>query len=128
MMRAWRRIDGDREGYLRRTMYHLAVDRWRLRRRRPEVLGDFEPPGRPDDTDRLHLRHALVQALSQLPPRQRATLVLRYWEQLSEAETAQALGCAVGTVKSATSRGLARLREVAAAWNLDEPRTRMGAR
>jgi RNA polymerase sigma-70 factor (sigma-E family) len=128
MMRAWRRIEGDREGYLRRTMYHLAVDRWRVRRRRPEVLGEFEPPARPDETDRLHLRHALIQALGQLPPRQRAALVLRYWDQLSEAEAAETLGCSVGTVKSATSRGLARLREVAAAWNLDETRTRIGER
>jgi RNA polymerase sigma-70 factor (sigma-E family) len=128
MMRAWRRIDGDREGYLRRTMYHLAVDSWRMRRRRPEVLGAFEPPAQPDGTDRLDLRQALVQALGGLPPRQRAALVLRYWEQLSEAEAADVLGCSVGTVKSATSRGLARLRELTAAWAPDETTTRMGAR
>jgi RNA polymerase sigma factor (sigma-70 family) len=54
--------------------------------------------------------------LAQLPPRQRAVLVLRYWEQLSETETAQVLGCSLGTVKSSASRGLTRLREVTAAW------------
>jgi RNA polymerase sigma-70 factor (sigma-E family) len=119
LMRHWNRVRGDKEGYLRRTMYHLAVDQWRSRKRRPEVLVDVEPPGRSDDTDALHLRQALIQALATLPPRQRAVLVLRYWEQLSEAEAAEMLGCSIGTVKSTASRGLARLREVTAAWTLD---------
>ncbi|MEU9738421.1 SigE family RNA polymerase sigma factor [Micromonospora chersina] len=119
LMRNWHRVHGDREGYLRRTLYHLAVDRWRLRRRRPEVLADVEPPGQPDGTDALHLRQALVQALGLLPPRQRAVLVLRYWEQLSEVEAAEVLGCSVGTVKSTASRGLTRLRELTADWALE---------
>ena len=88
LMRAWRRVGEDREGYLRRTMYHLAVDRWRLRRRRPEVVATVEPPTQSDDTDRYDLRDVLIRALATLPPRQRAVLVLRYWEQLSEAEAA----------------------------------------
>jgi len=127
LMRAWRRVEGDREAYLRRTMYHLAVDSWRLRRRRPEVVAAVGPPAQPDGTDGLDLRYALVQALGQLPPRQRAVLVLRYWEQLNEAEAAAVLGCSVGTVKSATSRGLARLRERTTAWDLDTA-IRNGAR
>jgi hypothetical protein len=87
-------------------MYNLAVDQWRRRKRRPEVFVDVEPPGRVDPTDVVALRQALVAALAQLPPRQRAVLVLRYWEQLTEAETAGMLGCSVGNVKSTASRGV----------------------
>lgn len=120
LMRHWNRVRGDKEGYLRRTMYHLAIDQWRSRKRRPEVLAGVEPPGRSDGTDALDLRQALVQAVATLPPRQRAVLVLRYWEQMSEAEAAETLGCSIGTVKSTASRGLSRLREVTAAWAVDD--------
>jgi RNA polymerase sigma-70 factor (sigma-E family) len=118
VMRRWGHVRGDPEGYVRRTLYHLAVDQWRVRRRRPEVHLTVEPPA-PDEAGRVQLRHALVQAMGQLQPRQRAVLVLRYWEQLSEAEAAEVLGCSVGTVKSSASRGLARLRELTADWNGD---------
>jgi RNA polymerase sigma-70 factor (sigma-E family) len=130
MMRHWSRVrGGNPEGYLRRTMYHLAIDEWRARRRRPEVRLAVEPPsGAPDATETLQLRQALVQALGTLPPRQRAVLVLRYWEQLSEAEAAEVLGCPVGTVKAAASRGLSRLREVTAAWAVDDTPAWTGAR
>jgi len=121
LMRNWHRVTGDPEGYLRRTMYHLAVDQWRGRQRRPEVLTDVESFGNRDATVELDLRHALVQALALLPRRQRAVLVLRYWEQLSEAEAAEVLGCSVGTVKSTASRGLARLRDLTAAWAVEAP-------
>jgi RNA polymerase sigma factor (sigma-70 family) len=57
-------------------------------------------------------RDQLLRLLRQLPPRQRTAIVLRYWEELSEAQVAQAMGCSAGTVKSVTSRGLRRLREV----------------
>lgn len=127
LMRSWSRIHGDKEGYLRRTLYHLAVDQWRRRKRRPEVLIDVEPVGQPDSTDALHLRQALVQALAQLPPRQRAVLVLRYWEQCSDAEAAETLGVSLGTVKSTASRGLSRLRELTAAWAVEDTRTWNGA-
>jgi RNA polymerase sigma-70 factor (sigma-E family) len=127
LMRSWGRVHGDKEGYLRRTLYHLAVDQWRQRRRRPEVLTDVEPTGQPDGTNALHLRQALVQALAQLPPRQRAVLVLRYWEQLSEAEAAEMLGISTGTVKSTASRGLSRLRELTAAWAVEDTRAWNGA-
>jgi RNA polymerase sigma factor (sigma-70 family) len=126
-MRSWSRIHGDKEGYLRRTLYHLAVDQWRRRKRRPEVLIDVEPVGQPDSTDALHLRQALVQALAQLPPRQRAVLVLRYWEQCTDAEAAETLGVSLGTVKSTASRGLSRLRELTAAWAVEDTRTWNGA-
>lgn len=120
LMRHWNRVHGDKEGFLRRTMYHLAIDQWRSRKRRPEVLASVEPPHQPDATDTWHLRQALIQALATLPPRQRAVLVLRYWEQLSEAEAAEVLGCSIGTVKSTASRGLARLREVTNAWAMED--------
>jgi RNA polymerase sigma-70 factor (sigma-E family) len=117
LMRSWGRVREDRERYLRRTMYHLAIDQWRRRRRRPEVLVEYEPAGQPDATDALDLRDALSQALAQLSPRQRTVLVLRYWEQLSETEAAEALGCSVGTIKSTASRGLSRLRDLTATWD-----------
>lgn len=119
LMRNWKRVHGDPEGYLRRTLYHLAVDRWRGMRRRPEVLVTVEPPAQPDGIDVLALRQALVQALASVPPRQRAVLLLRYLEQRTEAETAEILGCSIGTVKSQAARGLARLRELTAAWDSD---------
>jgi RNA polymerase sigma-70 factor (sigma-E family) len=111
-----RLAEADPEGYLRRVLYHLAVDDWRRRRRRLEVLVAVEPPGEPDRTGEVQLRRDLVAALARLQPRQRAVLVLRYWEQLSEAEAAAVLGCSVGTVKSSASRGLARLRELVSDW------------
>ena len=69
-----------------------------------------------DPIAEVDLRDAFVRLLLQLPPRQRAVLVLRYWEQLTEAETAAVLGWPEGTVKSAASRGLRRLRELADDW------------
>ena len=66
-----------------------------------------------DGTALVDLRDQLVRLLHQLPPRQRAVIVLRYWEQRTEAETAVLLGCSEGTVRSAASRGLRRLRELA---------------
>jgi RNA polymerase sigma-70 factor (sigma-E family) len=123
LMRSWGRVRGDRERYLRRTMYHLAIDQWRRRQRRPEVFMEFEPPGQSDATDALDLRDALGRALAQLSPRQRTVLVLRYWEQLSETEAAEALGCSVGTVKSTASRGLSRLRELTATWDTSHTTT-----
>jgi len=128
VMRHWHRVKEEPEIYLRRTIYHLAVDQWRARRRRPEVFGKTvtelelaaQRAGQPDGTDAVHLRLALIQGLAQLPSRQRAVLVLRYWEQLSESEAAEVLGCSLGTVKSSASRGLARLRVVTAAWAVED--------
>jgi RNA polymerase sigma-70 factor (sigma-E family) len=121
LMRKWHRVRGDPEGYLRRVLYHLAVDQWRGRRHRQEVLMDVDLGSQSDGTDDLHLRQVLIQALAALPPRQRVVLVLRYWEELSEAEIAATLGCSVGTVKSSASRGLARLRELTATvWAHEE--------
>jgi RNA polymerase sigma-70 factor (sigma-E family) len=122
LLRHWRTLSGDPEGYLRRTLYNLAADGFRrqgrLQRKLLLLRADTRPP--PDVTAQVDLRDALVRMLAQLPPRQRAVLVLRYWEQLSEAETAAVLGWPEGTVKSAASRGLRRLRELAEGWQPTE--------
>ena len=114
LLRHWRRIDGDPESYVRRTLYNLAADRWRHQQVRQRKAVLFEPAPPVDPSAAVDLRDAVVRVLVRLPPRQRAVLVLRYFEQLSEAETAEALGCSVGTVKSAAARGLDRLRELTA--------------
>lgn len=111
LLRKWHKVDDNPEGYLRRIMYNRAVDGWRSRSRRPEVLGLPPEIAVADQVSRLDLRLELIHGLEQLTPRQRATIVARYWEQLSEAETAAALGCSVSAVKSAAARGLRALRE-----------------
>jgi RNA polymerase sigma-70 factor (sigma-E family) len=118
LWRHWRTLGGDPEAYLRRTLYNLAADGFRrqgMLRCKLRLLRAGTPPPT-DPTAEVDLRDALVRMLLQLPPRQRAVLVLRYWEQLTEAETAALLGWPEGTVKSATSRGLRRLRELADGW------------
>ncbi|MGI9008373.1 MAG: sigma-70 family RNA polymerase sigma factor [Streptosporangiaceae bacterium] len=81
---------------------------------RPEhELPAGEGPGIPDRTAEVADRDFLLRALAALPPRQRAVLVLRYFDDLPEAEVAAMLGCSLGTVKSQAARGLARLREAA---------------
>jgi RNA polymerase sigma-70 factor (sigma-E family) len=115
LLRHWRTIEGDPEGYLRRILYHLAADNWRQQRawrKRLHLLRPGAGAAVADGTAEVELRDSLVRLLMQLPPRQRAVIVARYWEQLTEAESAQVLGCSVGTVKSAASRGLRRLREL----------------
>ncbi len=122
LVQNWRRVDTDPEGYLRRTLYNLAADGWRRRGRWRGRLAEFRaqaqagqarPEASSEDVAAVDLRDALVRLLHQLPPRQRAVIVLRYWEQRTEAETAAMLGCSEGTVKSTASRGLRRLRELA---------------
>ena len=115
LLKHWRSIEGSPEGYLRRTLYHLAADGWRRQgawRRQLRLLRSGADTAVADGTAQVDLRDALVRLLMQLPPRQRAVIVARYWEQLSEAEAAEVLSCSAGTVKSATSRGLRRLREL----------------
>jgi RNA polymerase sigma-70 factor (sigma-E family) len=115
LLRHWHRIDGDPEGYLRRTLYNLAADDWRRKgawRKRLPLLRFAAAGAAADAIAEVDLRDALVRLLTRLPPRQRSVIVLRYWEQFSEAEAAELLGCSVGSVKSAAARGLARLREL----------------
>jgi RNA polymerase sigma-70 factor (sigma-E family) len=113
--RNWRKISDNPEGYLLRTLAHLAADGWRRNGRwrvRLGLLRATDAGYLPDDTGHVDLRDQLVRLLVQLPSRQRTAIVLRYWEELSEAETAEVMHCSVGTVKSSTSRGLNRLREL----------------
>lgn len=117
--RSWNRLhrSGNAEAYTRKTMYHLQVSWWRRRRVPESMPGDLpEPRGGgsvSDHAQQTSLRLTLKSALLRLSPKQRAVLVLRFFEDRSEAETADLLGVTVGTVKSQTAKSLAKLRAVA---------------
>jgi RNA polymerase sigma-70 factor (sigma-E family) len=98
------------DGYLRTVVTRLFLDSRRRLRRREHLVA--EPPDRSlADDHSIDDRQPLTAALQQLPPRQRAVLVLRIVQDLSIDEVAEAMRCAPGTVKSQTARGLAALRE-----------------
>lgn len=109
---SWDRIRdrGALDGYVRRTLVTTQTSFWR--RKKPEALYDEVPdlPGR-DATADTDLHDALWTALARLSRKQRAAVVLRYYEDLTEADTAEVLGVSVGTVKSTVSRALATLRD-----------------
>ncbi|MFF1441161.1 SigE family RNA polymerase sigma factor [Streptomyces sp. NPDC058295] len=111
--RSWRRISrsDNPEAYVRRMLVSCNSDRFR-KRRVTEALTAAPPEraGRDEGAGRVDERGSLLAGLAQLPPKQRAVVVLRYWEDLSEAEVADVLGCSPGTVKSQASKGLAKLR------------------
>jgi len=109
---AWDRIE-DRnalDGYVRRAMVNTHISWWR--RRRVEEYPTDEIPDRAvaDHGGDSELSDALSRALDRLPSRMRAAVVLRYFEDMTEAEVAQALGISQGTVKSTVSRAVAKLR------------------
>ena len=113
--RHWGKVcrSGVPEAYVRRILVNERNSRWRRERSRArEVVGDV--PDRPggDEAQAYADRDEMWRALQAMPPRTRSVLVLRYWEDLSEAQTADLLGCTVGTVKSQASRGLRKLAEV----------------
>jgi len=113
--RRWARISIDNpSAYVRRAMANLAVNRWRRRGPLTVLLSRDHDTAIADETDSVHRRTALTQALSRLSPRQRVVLVLRYWEDLTEQDTARTLGCSVGSVKRHAARGLERLRQMMA--------------
>ena len=103
------------DAYVRRTMINLLTSWWRRAWRRREVtverVLDSPTVAAGGTADLVADRDAMWRALQRLSSGQRAVVVLRFYEDLTEAQTAEVLGCAVGTVKSQTNRALARLRE-----------------
>jgi len=109
--RRWRRIRGEPAPYARQAVVNLAKNHRRDRSRRPcEHSAAIEPCSAPPEADVL-LQQMLLPAVMDLPARQRAVLVLRYFQGLSVEQTADALGCSIGTVKSQTHHALNKLRE-----------------
>jgi RNA polymerase sigma-70 factor (sigma-E family) len=110
---SWGRVTraGDPDAYLRRIVVNENRRRFRKRRVAEDLPGTLPERGVPDGAEDFDERAALLTALGRLGPRQRAVVVLRYWMDMSEAETARALDCSVGTVKSQASRALAALRK-----------------
>ena len=109
----WDRLcrTGDPEPYVRRIIVNLAISRAR-RLAIVRFIPTNTPPELPAAGVDLELRHVVMEGLRALPPRQRAVVVLRFWEDMTEVQTARVLGCSVGTVKSQTSKALKRLRAV----------------
>lgn len=114
---AWERIEDHRalDGYVRRALLNTRTSQWR-KRKVDEFATDEIPepecvPGEDDPAEQQALHDAMWRAIMKLPARQRAMVVLRYYEDLSEVQTAEVLGVSVGTVKSAVSRALGKLRE-----------------
>jgi RNA polymerase sigma-70 factor (sigma-E family) len=120
---AWGRVSlaGDPDAYVRRIVINENRKRFRKHRVPEDLHADLAGAlaERPGGQQGPETREALLDALGRLGPRQRAVIVLRYWLDLSEAETAAALNCSVGTVKSQASRGLAALRKSAAVSDAD---------
>ena len=118
---AWRRVSraDDPDAYLRRILVNASNRRFR-RRRVAEQPGDPPETAVEGPADLVSERTALLAALRQLPPRQRAVVVLRYWEDLTDAQIAATLGCSPGTVRSQLSRALAKLRMSPALGEGDE--------
>jgi RNA polymerase sigma-70 factor (sigma-E family) len=112
MFLAWDRLadHGHLDSYARRTLLNEYRSIWRRPWRRREHVTDQLPETPTPGTDWDGRREALWQFVCTLPARQRMVVVLRYYEELSEAETARTLGISVGTVKSSTSRALSALR------------------
>jgi len=108
--RHWERIEGHPEAYVRRILYTQNISWWRRKKYAELSLGEHDVPAAAGDPD---LRLTLEDALGRLTARQRTVLVLRYFEDLTEAQTATELGIGLGTVKSMTRQALGRLRTLA---------------
>lgn len=119
----WRKIRERPEPYVRRILARESVSRWRRRRWREMSIANL--PETPVEAPGVAEREDLRRALMSLAPRQRAVIVLRYYDDLTEAQTAAALGIGIGTVKSQTRDALARLRQVVP-LSAEEPVARGG--
>lgn len=118
----WNRVrEGEApEAYVRRAMVNITVSAWRRRRLVEHSTADLpETAGTGDHQNAYAVRDELWRTVRAMPPRMRTVFVLRYFEDMTEAEVAQTMNCAVGSVKSQISRGLARLRAELAAEGSD---------
>ena len=128
LYRSWSKVQrsDSRDAYVRQVLVRCLIDERRRSWRRERPFGDLpevglhmRDEGSANGEDgraesgfeiRLGTRDEIFAALAKIPPRQRATLVLRYWEDMSVEQAADVLSCSVGTVKSQSARGLAALR------------------
>lgn len=115
LMRVWPRwervtANGQEDAYVRKVMLNVYLSGRRRHWTREAPTAELPEPAPVDRDGDVDLRLVLTRAVAALPPRQRAVIVLRFVEDLSELQTAQVLGCAPGTVKSQTSKALATLR------------------
>jgi RNA polymerase sigma-70 factor (sigma-E family) len=114
----WKRIADRPEPYVRQVLARESASRWRRRRWRETTTDEL--PERAHAGSDVDSRLALRDALASLAPRQRAVIVLRYYEDLTEKDTAAVLGIALGTVKSQARDGLARLRGLLPDLDVDD--------
>ncbi|MFC7308492.1 SigE family RNA polymerase sigma factor [Streptomyces monticola] len=115
---SWRKVSaaGDPDAYVRRIMVNTHARRHRRKLKEILSVRDASPvPEVAERGDRMAQaedRSVLMRALAQLPARQREAVVLRYWEDLTETQTAETMGCSVGSVKSNAAKGIAKLRAI----------------
>jgi RNA polymerase sigma-70 factor (sigma-E family) len=108
---AWHRLEADPEPYVRKILANTYASWWRRRWNGEAPVAEVPQRGpSPDPHAAVDARDELWRSLGRLPRRQRTVLVLRYFEDLTEAETAEIMNCSIGTVKSQAAKALAKLR------------------
>ena len=109
---AWHRIEdqGALDGYVRRAIVNTHISWWRRRRVEEYPTDDIPDQAVADHAIASDLQETMRRAVDRLPERMRAAVVLRYYEDMTEAEVAEVLGVSLGTVKSTVSRAVAKLR------------------
>ena len=110
---AWDRIEdrGALDGYVRRAIVNTHISWWRRRRVEEYPTDEIPDQAIADHTGNSDLQESMRRAVDRLPERMRAAVMLRYYEDMTEAEVAEALGVSLGTVKSTVSRAMAKLRD-----------------